>query len=77
MLLKDDMAKKTAKFLVDTVVKDNKDNNLKERAMGAIEKAYAAGYDLAVQECNKDNSKSGDQMFEYLSTLEVPNDKTI
>lgn len=68
MLKRDWMAAKTAKFLSPKVGKENK--NLIE----TLEQAYKLGYDLAVEECLKDDSKSGDQMNEYLSTLEAPVD---
>lgn len=74
MLLKNHMAQKIGQFLVDGAVADVKDPDLKKRVIEAIVDAYVAGYDLAVEECLKDDSKSGDQMNMYLSTLEVPKD---
>lgn len=66
MLKRDFMAQKTAKFMLPKVTKENTSKTLEE--------VYKLGYDLAVEECEKDNSKSGDQMHQYLSTLEAPED---
>lgn len=64
------MATKTAKFMLNDVVKENKETTLKERALKALEQAYIAGYDLAVKGCNEDGSKAGFTMAEFLETWE-------
>lgn len=69
MLKKDAMAKKVAKFMLSEAVKDSSDSHLKESVLDALEKAYIAGFDLAIQECKDDNSNSGLDMAFHLETL--------
>lgn len=70
MLLRDAMAIKFAKTVVSTVVKDSKDNTLKDNVTKALEQAYQTGYDLATELCDKDNSKYGFIMADMLRTEE-------
>jgi hypothetical protein len=68
------MAMKVAKIQLPSVLPDSKDANLKDRVLKALEQSYIAGYDLAVKECELDNSKSGFDMQDYLSALEDTNE---
>lgn len=70
MLKKNAMAAKVAKFMLSEVVKDSKDNALKEEVLKGLEKAYIAGYDLAIKELKTDNSKVGFEMAEFLEFLD-------
>lgn len=74
MLKKEAMAIKVAKLVLPEVVKDNKDSNLKESVIAGLEKAYIAGYDLAVAECKADNSNAGFTMAEFLEDLDENHD---
>ena len=74
MLLKDKMAQKTAKFMSSRFKYDEKHQILPKSIISVLEEVYKLGYDLAVDECLKDDSKSGDQMHQYLSTLEAQED---
>lgn len=70
MLKKDSMAVKTAKFMIAKLKLEQKDKGLIELLTKSFQETYVAGYDLAVEECEKDDSKAGDQMHDYLTTLE-------
>lgn len=71
MLLRDQMAVKFAKVIANTVVKDSKDNTLRDNVIKALEQAYSSGFELACEECDKDNSKAGISMADYLRNLEA------
>ena len=77
MLKRDSLAKKFAKYKLLDVVKDNKDSTLKKAVSDALELAYATGYDLAVEECHKENSRSGDDMYYYLKDLQDDNTQAL
>lgn len=64
------MAKKVSKYMLQGVVKDSKDTNLKEDVLNALEQAYLAGYGLAIDLCKEDNSKAGFEMAEHLDALQ-------
>jgi len=73
MLKKQVMAKKVSKFVTSKILKDTKNGSkksLEEAIANGIESAYIAGYDLAVQECKDDNSRSGFEMAEHLESIE-------
>lgn len=77
MLKRDDMAEKFAKFKLLDVVKDAKDSRLKEAVTDALELAYVAGFNLAMEECRKENSRSGEDMYHYLNELEADTSETV
>lgn len=76
MLKKEAMAKKVAKFMLADVVKDSNDSALKESVINGLEAAYIAGYELAVELCQKDNSNAGFTMAEFLEDLDENHDFT-
>ena len=70
-LLKKEMAEKAAKMMSTDLVKGTKDTVYNSLVLQTIEDAYIAGYDLAMSECRKENSRSGEDMFHYLNELEI------
>lgn len=71
-LKKDVLAEKAANLLILDITLDGnvKNDSLKKNILKIIKDAYIGGYDLATTECQKENSRSGDDMYYYLKDLE-------